>query len=405
MPVHPLADICYKLKSRCVSFVIKDYWEDFELSDYGEHYAEAAYNEDDEPSEDVREYYWRIYGDRFLLFGNIYDDKRTLEVLQRKNVFTKEEKEILKEWHNHAFNSLFEVQEVNNDHLKLFDVVAEVPYTVHTNSGEDKPYPELMPYFKPHQLVCSNLVPVRGYWFLSGGPVLFSPEDEPKLFETYIQRASQQSRYRNNPEKLQKAFKLQKEHYDCFIQTHETDELLLKGGEVREKEQMYWDRWYQTHNLPGQYKPPAFNDEFSKAKDVGLVMHEKEGLHHFIDYGKFVKIFSEGRHPQGWRRLVRGYLEDETVPAFVFKRVRDRYPDRFRKVINESVLPIKRNFDPVKHFNALMDRFKHEWRDVYPSVHPLNERFRKYYYQNKDVGRNDPCPCQSGRKYKKCCGR
>ena len=23
----------------------------------------------------------------------------------------------------------------------------------------------------------------------------------------------------------------------------------------------------------------------------------------------------------------------------------------------------------------------------------------------KDVGRNSPCPCGSGRKYKKCCGR
>jgi uncharacterized protein YecA (UPF0149 family) len=22
----------------------------------------------------------------------------------------------------------------------------------------------------------------------------------------------------------------------------------------------------------------------------------------------------------------------------------------------------------------------------------------------RDVGRNDPCPCGSGRKYKKCCG-
>ena len=22
-----------------------------------------------------------------------------------------------------------------------------------------------------------------------------------------------------------------------------------------------------------------------------------------------------------------------------------------------------------------------------------------------DIGRNDPCPCGSGKKYKKCCGR
>ena len=25
--------------------------------------------------------------------------------------------------------------------------------------------------------------------------------------------------------------------------------------------------------------------------------------------------------------------------------------------------------------------------------------------QNKKVGRNDPCPCGSGKKYKKCCGK
>ena len=24
---------------------------------------------------------------------------------------------------------------------------------------------------------------------------------------------------------------------------------------------------------------------------------------------------------------------------------------------------------------------------------------------NKDIKRNDPCPCDSGKKYKKCCGK
>jgi len=24
--------------------------------------------------------------------------------------------------------------------------------------------------------------------------------------------------------------------------------------------------------------------------------------------------------------------------------------------------------------------------------------------QNKEIGRNDPCPCGSGKKFKKCCG-
>jgi len=27
------------------------------------------------------------------------------------------------------------------------------------------------------------------------------------------------------------------------------------------------------------------------------------------------------------------------------------------------------------------------------------------YYASSNVGRNDPCPCGSGKKFKKCCGR
>jgi hypothetical protein len=47
---------------------------------------------------------------------------------------------------------------------------------------------------------------------------------------------------------------------------------------------------------------------------------------------------------------------------------------------------------------ALVDRLRSEW----------SERFQKKFVQppraaSAKVGRNDPCPCGSGRKYKKCC--
>ena len=32
-----------------------------------------------------------------------------------------------------------------------------------------------------------------------------------------------------------------------------------------------------------------------------------------------------------------------------------------------------------------------------PPVEPI--------HADKNVGRNDPCPCGSGKKYKKCCGK
>ncbi|HHX50949.1 MAG TPA: hypothetical protein GX711_05890, partial [Clostridia bacterium] len=33
------------------------------------------------------------------------------------------------------------------------------------------------------------------------------------------------------------------------------------------------------------------------------------------------------------------------------------------------------------------------------------EKPRQPVRKAREVGRNDPCPCGSGKKYKKCCGR
>lgn len=50
-----------------------------------------------------------------------------------------------------------------------------------------------------------------------------------------------------------------------------------------------------------------------------------------------------------------------------------------------------------------------QWKDIYSE-----EELKKLYKEQKasgtvrkekKIGRNDPCPCGSGKKYKKCCGR
>jgi preprotein translocase subunit SecA len=33
------------------------------------------------------------------------------------------------------------------------------------------------------------------------------------------------------------------------------------------------------------------------------------------------------------------------------------------------------------------------------------EKIETVRREGKKVGRNDPCPCGSGKKYKKCCGK
>ncbi len=50
-----------------------------------------------------------------------------------------------------------------------------------------------------------------------------------------------------------------------------------------------------------------------------------------------------------------------------------------------------------------------EWEDIFDEE--KRKEIRKEYMKSKTVvkgekiGRNDPCPCGSGKKYKKCCGK
>lgn len=53
------------------------------------------------------------------------------------------------------------------------------------------------------------------------------------------------------------------------------------------------------------------------------------------------------------------------------------------------------------HFEtALFERENGEWRYA-GMVEPEGQTVRR---ENPKVGRNDPCPCGSGKKYKRCCG-
>jgi uncharacterized protein YecA (UPF0149 family) len=38
-------------------------------------------------------------------------------------------------------------------------------------------------------------------------------------------------------------------------------------------------------------------------------------------------------------------------------------------------------------------------------VTPVKTAYQPASPTHPKVGRNDPCPCQSGKKYKKCCGK
>ena len=72
-------------------------------------------------------------------------------------------------------------------------------------------------------------------------------------------------------------------------------------------------------------------------------------------------------------------------------------------------------FDKEKLYKNMVDA-RADWLYELPQWEKIfDENTRKRLYKEqknsgtirkeKKIGRNDPCPCGSGKKYKKCCGR
>ena len=82
-------------------------------------------------------------------------------------------------------------------------------------------------------------------------------------------------------------------------------------------------------------------------------------------------------------RLFRAYVPEEQAPRKVFKVEKEKF-------IHEEFSSLGKGGDaPPAPAHAM------------PQAPPQEDTFKR---QAPKVGRNDPCPCGSGKKYKKCCG-
>jgi hypothetical protein len=107
------------------------------------------------------------------------------------------------------------------------------------------------------------------------------------------------------------------------------------------------------------------------------------------------------------------YLEEDSIAPGILRRIFFRYPQNAEFIIRKI---LKRpEFDLQKDFDSLMNEFKPSFKErrIYPQMLPMSERMvralRPEMGQIKaprgKIGRNAPCPCGSGKKYKKCCGK
>ena len=76
-------------------------------------------------------------------------------------------------------------------------------------------------------------------------------------------------------------------------------------------------------------------------------------------------------------------------------KIGKRYSEKEKKTKLQELSRKTMSTEEIEEEEAILKKAKEE-REKEPSKYQL--------HHGASVGRNDPCPCGSGKKYKKCCG-
>ena len=149
----------------------------------------------------------------------------------------------------------------------------------------------------------------------------------------------------------------------------------------------------------------------SETYDVAVIFDKEKGLYAIPFYETFTKIF-ESVDVEGKNECVKYFLTNDSIPDTILERVSTQYKN-FMQVINEVL-------EKEYSFEELIKEYKSEYlknrlyssatvlycSNVFADVFDVISAPKPEHVEinTEKVGRNNPCPCGSGKKFKHCCG-
>jgi hypothetical protein len=312
---------------------------------------------------------------------------------------------------------LFQVKKVLPDGFVAENLINEVDYMIKPTAiprGLERSA-------KPGAFFMAKVIPVSDEEYIFSGTQEFLDVSEKEILKkvAVLQMKNPQFAFRDNEERIRRGFELQKEGRELFIEYFGSDEVLTEGTKLPAlaNEFMNYRLSKREKPLPDGYKPPEMNfpKGLLESKDVGIVFDDLSGQQYLVNYGLMLNMFQNPDESkiQRYKNDILTYLKDPTISPHVIRRLFFRHPQNtefiIRKILDRPEFGLEEDFD------FLMDEFKPSFKGkrIYPYILPMSPKFVKALKPELDqkkeeepkVGRNDPCPCGSGRKYKKCCGR
>src|SRR5574344_341155 len=339
-----------------------------------------------------------------------------------------------------SVSSVFEVKKILKNGFTLYNLVNEKTYDVISLVK--------MTHFRGigiGEYVIARIFEVDSeYYLLEISNVLSSGQrDDAMRFAIAKIIQAPELVYKDNKEKENDIEKQVKKLYKSFKDCFKTDEIVTENkfaddiieifndfaqnGKKPSDEELHAKiklpeslKYFEVSEFNNSYENFLENSlgGFSSHKesyDVGIIFDEELGLSAVPFYKTFCKMFEDDyKSIENYDKCLEHFLLTDGISANLIKRVASKY-DNFMSVINEI-------YSTDMTLDELLEKYKPQYlkEKIYSSTTVLyqskafsntlgyiDEEEEKPDLSNIDVskiGRNDPCPCGSGKKFKKCCG-
>lgn len=326
--------------------------------------------------------------------------------------------------------SIFEIKRVLKNGFELRNLINEKIYTVLSLTK--------MTNFRgvyAGQFIVARIFESEGEYYVIEISSILSHSQKDEAMRYAVMKLVQDPKllYLNNPEKEAEIQAVVAEMYEKFTKAFDEDVILTTNqhaddiiGAFNDGEEVDLSdkgsnlealKFFHVKELDNNYSNFLENSlggfaSHSEVYDVAVIFDKVKGLYAIPFYETFTQIF-EGKEVEGKNDCVKYFLTNDSIPDTILERVSAKYKN-FMEVVNEVL-------EKEYTFEELIKEYKSEYlkNRLYSSATVLycSNAFSSVFdvisapkeeqavISAEKVGRNEPCPCGSGKKFKNCCGK
>ena len=373
----------------------------------------------------------------YILERNLGEDLKSIPQLYLENTkqLEKEEKDIVEAIDN-SISSVFEIKKVTKAGFDLLNIVNERRYLI-TSLMKMTTFRGL----GVRDFIVARIVNIGGDYYLLeiSGVLPATKKDDAYRFAVAKIIQNPELVYLDNPEKQKEIEEDVADIYKKFVEFFGTTEVITtnkhaddligifndyaEGGEKKDYKDLIEEpeeyKYFNVSEFNNSYDNFLENSlgGFSSHKetyDVGIIYDEELGLYAIPFYGTFNKIFEVKDYTKilNYDACIRYFLQNDKYSANLIRTVANKHKS-FMGIVNsvlarnytlEDLLKkYKRRYIKNKIISSTTVLYRSNAFSSTLGIIEDNEN-RPQIDLTKKIGRNDPCPCGSGKKFKKCCG-